>query len=130
MQSHVKLLGILHIIWSGLTILGGLIALVVLGGIGGFAAMSDNSNDSFMALPVMGAIGGAIFLFLLLLALPGAICGWGLMHYRSWARMLGIIISVFELLSFPFGTALGIYGLWVLLNNQTEALFRMSPQNP
>jgi hypothetical protein len=28
-----------------------------------------------------------------------------------------------NLLSIPIGTALGVYGLWVLLNKETEPLF-------
>jgi hypothetical protein len=31
---------------------------------------------------------------------------------------------VLHILSFPFGTALGVYTLWVLLNAETEAMFR------
>ena len=33
-----------------------------------------------------------------------------------------IVISVLDLLNIPFGTALGIYGLWVLTKPETEAL--------
>jgi len=43
---------------------------------------------------------------------------------RPWARVLTIVISAFDLLHVPFGTALGVYGLWVLLSSQGEALFR------
>lgn len=40
------------------------------------------------------------------------------------ARVLMIILSVIHLFSVLVGTALGIYGLWVLLQRQTEPLFR------
>jgi hypothetical protein len=33
------------------------------------------------------------------------------------------VLSALNLISIPFGTLLGIYGLWVLLNKETEALF-------
>jgi hypothetical protein len=33
-----------------------------------------------------------------------------------------IVISALHLLSFPIGTALGVYGLWVLLNEQSRRL--------
>jgi hypothetical protein len=35
-----------------------------------------------------------------------------------------IILSVIHLFSVPFGTALGVCGLWVLLQPETEPLFR------
>lgn len=126
MQSHVKILGILHIVWGGLGVLGGFIALLVMGGLGGFAAFADHSEDSAMAVPVLALIGIGVFVIVLIISLPGLICGLGLLWYRSWARILGIVISALELLSVPFGTALGIYGLWVLLKPETEALFRRS----
>jgi hypothetical protein len=39
---------------------------------------------------------------------------WGLFQRQPWARMLGIILSVIALIRIPFGTALGVYTLWVL----------------
>lgn len=40
---------------------------------------------------------------------------WGLFQREPWARMLGLVIGFLALLRFPFGTALGIYTIWVLL---------------
>ena len=58
-----------------------------------------------------------------LCTLPGIITGWGLLKLRAWARTLGIVLSALCLVGFPFGTALGIYGLWVLRNKDSLALF-------
>jgi hypothetical protein len=38
-------------------------------------------------------------------------------------RALGLALGVVNLLVLPFGTALGIYGLWVLLTNEGRRLF-------
>jgi zinc-ribbon domain len=40
---------------------------------------------------------------------------WGLFERRPWARTLALIVGFVALLRFPFGTALGIYTLWVFL---------------
>ena len=40
---------------------------------------------------------------------------WGLSERQPWARSLAIVLSIFALLRFPIGTALGIYTLWVML---------------
>ena len=45
----------------------------------------------------------------------GALAGVGLLRRDRWARPLAIVVAVLSLLRFPFGTALGIYTLWVLL---------------
>lgn len=43
------------------------------------------------------------------------VLAWGLFERRTWARILALVIGFLALLRFPFGTALGIYTLWVLL---------------
>jgi hypothetical protein len=40
--------------------------------------------------------------------------GYALLTRRPWGRPLAIVVAVLSLLKFPFGTALGIYTLWVL----------------
>ncbi|HSM78047.1 MAG TPA: hypothetical protein VLT57_10495 [Bryobacteraceae bacterium] len=126
MQSHVKLLGILHIVWGGISVLLGLVALMILGGIGGIAGFANHSDEGAIAFPILALIGVLVFAVVLIISLPGLICGFGLLAYHPWARILCIVVSAMELLSMPFGTALGIYGLWVLLKPETEVLFRRS----
>ncbi len=40
--------------------------------------------------------------------------GWSLLTRRTWGRVLAIVAAVLVLFKFPFGTALGVYTLWVL----------------
>jgi hypothetical protein len=65
-----------------------------------------------------------VTIVVLVFSLPGLIAGVGLLSFRPWARILTIVISVLELPAFPFHTALGVYGLWVLLSVEGTALFR------
>ena len=60
----------------------------------------------------------------------GGVTGWGLLARQSWARMLALILGCLSLLDVPFGTALGIYTLWVLLPAQSEAEYRQLTQVP
>jgi hypothetical protein len=64
-----------------------------------------------------------LIVFLAAFALPGLIAGYGLLTFKPWARIVGIVLSAIGLIYFPFGTVLGAYGLWVLLNKDTERLF-------
>lgn len=120
MQQHVKILAVLHIVLGSLGILGGLIALAVLGGL---ATLANMGHEDFAAGSILGLIGVLAFFVLLCLSVPGLIAGIGLLTYQPWARILTIIISALELPAFPLHTALGIYGLWVLLSNEGSALF-------
>ena len=129
MRDHVKILGILHIVFGSLGIVGAVIVLLIFGGIAGIIGVSADTNDSDRAtgMAVMGGIGLLVFIIILVLSIPSLVAGIGLLKYKPWARMLTIVLSALDLLHVPVGTALGIYGLWVLLNQQTEALFRGSP---
>jgi hypothetical protein len=122
MHTHIKVVGWLHIIFAVIGILIGLAALVFFGGIAGLIGVSETSDDKFVAMPIVGAIGGLVLIFMLLISIPGLIVGYGLISFRPWSRVLGIIMSALHLLNVPFGTALGIYGLWVLLNNEAAAI--------
>ncbi len=124
MESHVRTLAILHIIFSALGLVAALVIFLVFGGIAGLVAGAGGADDARVAIPVLGAIGSFLFFLLLALSLPGLVAGIGLLKFRPWARILTIVLSVFELFHVPIGTALGVYGLWVLLSPETERLFR------
>ena len=127
MAQHVKILAILHIVFGALGALLALVVITIFGGVAGLVNMNAERADAAVAAPVLMLIGGAVMIFILMLSIPGIIAGFGLLHFRPWARILTIIISAFDLRHVPFGTALGIYGLWVLLSNDGEALFRRPP---
>jgi hypothetical protein len=126
MAQHVKIVGILHIVLGGLGVLGAIIALLIFGGVSALVA-ADHSSDSFTAIPILGAVGGIVFIVIMALSLPALIIGIGLIQFRPWARIGGIILSAIDLPFFPLHTMLGIYGLWVLLNRQTEQMFGIPP---
>ncbi len=122
MATHVKILGMIYIVFSALGIVGGIVILALFGGIAGLLGSSGGS-DALMAIPFVGGIGGILFLLLMMLSVPGLIVGIGLLELRPWARIGGIVLSALNLLHIPLGTLLGIYGLWALLNRETEQLF-------
>jgi hypothetical protein len=123
MQQHVKILGILHIILGGLGVAGALIAMAVFGGLAGVVSMAAENQDAIVGGTVLSLIGAVIMVVVLVFSLPGLIAGIGLLSFRPWARILTIILSALELPGFPIHTALGIYGLWVLLSLEGTALF-------
>jgi hypothetical protein len=57
------------------------------------------------------------------LSIPGVIGGIGLLKRKPWARILVLILAVFDLLNVPIGTAVGVYTIWVLIQEETEQLF-------
>lgn len=130
METHLKIIAILHIILGAMGIFAALTVLLLMGGIAGILGTSAQSPDAVWAIPVIGGIGGIIFLVLIVLWLPGLIGGIALLRLAQWSRVYMIVISGLDLLSFPFGTALGIYGIWVLTRPETEALFARRSWQP
>lgn len=121
MQKHIEVLGWLYIAYYCVFLLVGIVAFVLLLGIAaGIAIAPDIEPEVSAILSVIGLIAG---FFYLLLAAPGIIGGVGLLKKQNWARILVIILSFLNLVAFPFGTALGIYALWVLLKEETAQLF-------
>jgi hypothetical protein len=133
MRDHVKMLGILNIIMGCLGALAGVVVLIAFGGLAGLAGLSagpwSNDHDAALAAPILAVIGVCIALFLLLLSLPAIIGGWGLLKFKPWARVLMIVVSALHLFHVPIGTALGVYGLWVLLHGETQRLFETGGQS-
>ncbi len=119
MEQHVKNVGVLYLVIGGL---GMLAALIVFGVFG--AAGLAGSRHRPEAIPLVVLLGGAVMILVLAMSAPSIIAGIGLLHFKRWARILTIILSVIHLFNVPYGTALGIYGLWVLLRRRTEPLFR------
>jgi hypothetical protein len=54
-------------------------------------------------------------IFLGLFGVLHLVLAWGLFEREPWGRFLGLVLGFLALVRFPFGTALGIYTLWVLL---------------
>ena len=129
MDTHVKVLGILHVAMGALGLIGALLLVLVFGGVAGIVA-ADGDPDAAIAFSIIGLTGTAIVVLVVALSLPGVIIGIGLVQLRSWARIGGIVLSILDLIWIPFGTILGVYGLWVLLSKDTERAFTGSQVAP
>ena len=123
MSTHVKVLGVLFIAVSALGVLAALFLMVALGGAAGLVGATADPEEAALAIPIIGLTGTALVGMLLVLSLPGLITGFGLLSFKPWARILGIVLAILQLVNIPIGTLLGLYALWVLLNRDTERLF-------
>jgi hypothetical protein len=123
MEKHVTVVAALHI---GLGILGivvGAFIFILLAGIGVVTEDED-------ALTVLALVGGAVGCFLFVVSAPGLVGGIGLLKRKEWARILVLIVSGFDLLNIPIGTAVGIYSIWALVQNDTIKLFSRAAVAP
>lgn len=124
MRDHLKVLGILNIAMGAMVALIGVAVFFITGAVAGYIASSINTSahDAIVAAPIIAAAGFAVAIFFWVLALPSIVGGWGLMNLKSWSWLLMVIVSVLHLFHVPLGTALGVYGLWVLFNDDARRL--------
>lgn len=127
MQTHVRVLGVVYLAVGGLMLALALFLLLTMGGIAGIVGAAADPDEARIAIPVLGFAGTALAAFLGMFALPSLITGYGLLNFKPWARIVGIVLSAFSLIVIPIGTIVGAYGLWVLLNKDTERLFNSAP---
>jgi len=125
MQTHVRVLAIIHIVFGCIGVIGGIAAFLLFGGIAGLIGAADPGGNSWLAIPILGSVGVFVLALAMLLSLPGIIAGAGLLNLRPWARTIMLILSGLHLLNFPFGTALGVYGFWVLLSPEVSNAFHI-----
>lgn len=115
MRHHINVLGLLHMVWGVFAALAG-VSLAILAA--GTNATADTAGSS-AAVWLLGATGA--FLFFSGLALAGT--GRRLRAGEPAARMAALVLALPNLLILPFGTALGVYTYWVLLNNDARDAF-------
>jgi zinc-ribbon domain len=116
LSRHLRLLGILWLALSAFRLVPG---FVLLSSFGQFMIAADPDVPIFVH-GMLRAIG-AVFV---LTGLLGIAAGWGLLTRQPWARMLAIVFGCISLIDIPFGTALGIYTLWVLVPGESEQEYR------
>lgn len=112
MDKHVTLVAALNI---GFGALGVFLAIVVFVSIVVGGLISGDSD----AIAITSIVGPAIALLILIFSLPSVIAGVGLLKRKPWSRVLSLIVAVIDLLNIPIGTAIGVYALWVLMQEET-----------
>ena len=120
MKKHVTAVGAIHIGFGILGLIAAFIVLVVLIG-SGLLVLSIEGDE--LPLTILASVAVFVTIFLAILSVPELIGGLGILNYKNWARYLVIVVSVLNLFNIPVGTAVGIYSIWVLMQDETETLF-------
>lgn len=121
MKRHIDLLGLLHVVGGALSVVAAASLLVL--GLGAFSIAANAADEQ--AVFAARLTGVAFALVAVLLAAWGAanaLAGRALRRGSSWARLACFALAVFNLFLLPFGTALSVYTLWVLLHPESRRL--------
>lgn len=117
LQTHVPIAGWLLIVTNALFLLLAAFLFALLVGIG--LAIGEPEARSILTI-----IGTSLAALLTVLGIPGIVAGAGVLARKSWGRVLAIVVAVLSLLNFPIGTIIGIYAIWVLLQEAATTYFK------
>jgi hypothetical protein len=126
-REHVQLLGILWMAYSALHVFLGIVLILIAQTLFGHLMHVPNGPPPEITAwlrPFLTAMGWLI----LAKAAAGFIAGWGLLQRQEWARIVTLVVGFVALLNLPFGTALGIYTIWVLLPTQSDDEYKALSQ--
>lgn len=124
---HAQMLGILWIAYSALLLLVGMLMIVVfqhvLPGILRYEPPQQQGPPPGVVFGLLRPVMHVVAVLILVKAAAGIAAGIGVLQRAGWSRILTLVLACVSLLSLPFGTALGVYSLWVLLSPNAEAEF-------
>lgn len=117
-QQHIQTLGILWCVYGAYRAISGIFGALFLMGMsrpGMFGGWGSPHMFPFMHdAPWMAGLGATVAVTTLIFAALSFAVGFGLINRKPWGRTLAIVVAILQLIKIPFGTALGIYTLWVL----------------
>jgi hypothetical protein len=125
--GKVKALSIFWFIYAGFSLLVGIAGLAFAKAfLSGFLSpWVHNGPEMGTQMPewILPAILHFALVFLIIRSGLALVAGWGLWRRSEWGRIVAIVAAVFSLLKFPFGTAMGVWTLVVLLGYRNTTLY-------
>jgi hypothetical protein len=112
------LLGILWLAMSAINAVGGLFLVVLANTL--FAHLHEMGAPQEVPTGFLTALVSTLGIIVLAKAACGFFAGWGLLHREPWARVVALVLSFISLFNIPFGTAIGVYTMWVLLPGASQ----------
>jgi len=116
MDSHKKILGILYLVWGSLSLLI-IFALSLFFSVIFYNLPMHEFNSFEFGLAKTIAMVTAGFV-MIVITIPSIVGGIGMLMNQRWAFIVVVVAGIFSLVSFPMGTAIGIYTLWAFFREQ------------
>lgn len=120
MDQHKKTLGIIYIVTAALQILGVFLFSILLSTILAFMKDEIPSEHIWVLDLVRTILTFLPWIMIFVISIPTIIAGIGLLNNQPWALIMSLILGCLKLFSFPIGTAIGIYAIWIYVESNKE----------
>lgn len=124
MRLHIDVLGTLHLVWGAFGVMTGLSLVILAAGTRAALAGRAFGVGERAAVVLLIVVGS----FLILGGAVSAMTGWAIKRRARQGRLAALVLAIPNLVLVPFGTALGVYTFWVLLNNDARRAFGRPPR--
>jgi len=125
MRHHLEALVVLHRIWGAFGVLtGASLGVLALGTDAALVQLGSSGRAEHAAVAVLTGSGA------LLVALGAAawLAARGIHRRRPTGRLAALALAIPNLVIVPFGTALGVYTIWALINDDARREFGRPPR--
>lgn len=124
LHSHKKTLSIIHICYG---VFYTVIFLIIAGLFTAFfpfietAIIEEEGQEALWVLPMVGTLVKSILFFLFFFAaLPSIIGGIATLQGKKWGMVFLMIAGCLSIFSFPIGTAIGVYTIYVFIEDNKQ----------
>ena len=113
LDNHKRILGILYLISGVLSVFGMLLLNAFFSVIFSFALQDVNEDERQAVEFAMSIVQYVPVFVILFFSVPTLIAAFGLLTRKTWATLFALIVGCLKLFSFPIGTAMGVYSIWI-----------------
>lgn len=126
-DSKARLLGLLMWLYVGFNLLLVAVIAIIYISLFGFVftqvPQKPGEPDPAVIMAILIVAFALAFVFTILFSIPKIVAGYGLRKQKTWARTWAIVGSIMACMSFPFGTAIGVFGLVFLFSDEGKLYF-------
>jgi hypothetical protein len=126
-REQARLLGLFFWLLTGLQVvvigLIGLFYVFIFGAVIASAPRKADGPPPEMFFGIIVVVMVVLAVMTALFSIPKVVAGYGLRKEKSWAKIWAIIACIMACMSFPLGTAVGVYGLVFIFGDAGKAYF-------
>lgn len=126
-KEKARLLGLLFGVYTavslGIVLVVGIIYTVILAVVASAEPARGSSPPPDFLLPFVVVVFAIAFVVTFLFAIPEIVAAYALRKEKPYARIWTIVASAIACMSFPLGTALGVFGLVFTFSEEGRAYF-------
>jgi hypothetical protein len=125
LSTHLRVMGVLWVVYSILRVFMGAMTLAVSHYF--LPMMSSFMPRDVSPVPIVAMLHGVYaftFVYSVAAGIAGIVAASGLLQRKPWGRVMALVMAFISVINIPFGTAIGVYTLVVLLSSNAGENYR------